>query len=129
LANGYLDPYGLTIVELRTSVFRLCTDQFSAGYSVVICKRHVVEPTELPPDEQSGFWADVVTAGRAVQSAFGVDKMNYLMLGNDQPHLHCHLVPRRHGDPGAGRPWLPAQPQFVPAEVLADRAARIRARV
>jgi diadenosine tetraphosphate (Ap4A) HIT family hydrolase len=108
-------------------VFRLCTDQFTPGYSVVICRRHVVEPHELPGSEQAAYLADVMRAGRAVQRALDADKMNYLLLGNDQPHSHCHLVPRYYGDPAWGGPYLPDRPVPASAEVLDGRVTRIRA--
>lgn len=127
LRPGYADNYGQTIAELSMGVFRLCADQFSPGYSVVICTRHVIEPYELPPAELAAYLADVMRAARAVQQATGADKMNYLFLGNEHPHSHCHLVPRYHGDPAWGQPYLPAQPVRVPSDVLAERVERIRA--
>ncbi len=33
--------------------------------------------------------------------------MNYQILGNAVPHLHCHIVPRYFGDPAPGRPLEP----------------------
>ncbi|MEQ4206261.1 HIT family protein [Actinopolymorpha sp. B9G3] len=125
----YADRYGHTITTLDTSVFRLCTDQFSPGYSVVIYKQHVVEPHDLPAAEQAAYLADVMDAGKAVQRALGADKMNYLLLGNGQPHTHCHLVPRYYGDPAGGRPFLPEQPVPASTGELLDRVERIRAAI
>ncbi len=53
--------------------------------------------------------------------------MNYLLLGNGQPHTHCHLVPRYYGDPAPGRPFLPVQPVRASESALLDRVVRIRA--
>lgn len=127
LEPGYLDRYGHTIATSASSVLRLCTDQFSPGYSALICRQHVVEPYQLDPQSQSAFFTDVCRAGQAIAAAVGADKMNYLMLGNEQPHLHCHLIPRFDGDPAHGRPYLPAEPVTVEPDELRDRAARIRA--
>ena len=33
--------------------------------------------------------------------------MNYQLLGNSIPHLHCHFVPRCYGDPAPGQPVRP----------------------
>ena len=46
----------------------------------------------------------MLLAGQALEVAVGATKMNFLMLGNAIPHLHCHLVPRYYGDPAPGRP-------------------------
>jgi diadenosine tetraphosphate (Ap4A) HIT family hydrolase len=28
-------------------------------------------------------------------------------MGNATPHLHCHIIPRYHGDPPPGKPLFP----------------------
>ena len=99
MADDHFDAYGRTISPLDASVLRLCADQFTPGYCVVISTRHVAEPYDLPEHERGSFFADVLRAGKAVQQALGSIKMNYLILGNEQPHLHCHLIPRYYGDP------------------------------
>jgi diadenosine tetraphosphate (Ap4A) HIT family hydrolase len=77
------------------------------GYVSVVCKRHVVEPYELPPAEQVGFWRETLTVARVLAGLFEPVKMNYEIHGNTIPHLHVHLYPRFVGDPydtGALRP-------------------------
>jgi diadenosine tetraphosphate (Ap4A) HIT family hydrolase len=77
------------------------------GYVCVVSKRHVVEPFELRPEEQSVFWAEVLTVAGALAALFRPLKMNYEIHGNVVPHLHVHLFPRYAGDPydtGALRP-------------------------
>ena len=127
MVPDHVDVYGRTITALGASVLRLCADQFTAGYSQVISTRHVAEPYDLPEPEQGVFLADIMRAGRAVQLALGAVKMNYLILGNEQPHLHCHLVPRYYGDPAPGQPLLPGDPVPVDADTFADRVNLIRA--
>src|SRR5947208_6430660 len=65
------------------------------GLSIVLWHgRHVVEPTELGPDEAAVFSRELLEIGRAIEAAFQPVKMNYNLLGNDVPHLHAHVVPR-----------------------------------
>jgi diadenosine tetraphosphate (Ap4A) HIT family hydrolase len=33
--------------------------------------------------------------------------MNFQILGNAVPHLHCHIIPRFYGDPAPGKPLDP----------------------
>jgi diadenosine tetraphosphate (Ap4A) HIT family hydrolase len=128
MVTDHVDVYGRTITPLEVSVLRLCADQFTAGYCLVISNRHVAEPYELPEHEQGVFLADIMRAGRAVQLALGAAKMNYLILGNEQPHLHCHLIPRYYGDSAPGRPLLPGDhPVPVDADTFAQRVDLIRA--
>jgi diadenosine tetraphosphate (Ap4A) HIT family hydrolase len=126
-AEDHVDAYGRTIALLEASVLRLCVDQFTPGYCVVISTRHVAEPYELPEHEGEAFFADVLRAGKAVQQALGSIKMNYLMLGNEQPHLHCHLIPRYYGDPAPGRPLLPGEPIHADSDTCVQRVHLIRA--
>ena len=128
MVTDHVDAYGRTISPLEVSVLRLCADQFTPGYCLVISTRHVAEPYELPEHEQVVFLADIMRAGRAVQLALGAAKMNYLILGNEQPHLHCHLIPRYYGDSAPGRPLLPGDhPVPVDADTFAQRVDLIRA--
>jgi diadenosine tetraphosphate (Ap4A) HIT family hydrolase len=128
MVTDHVDVYGRTITPLEVSVLRLCADQFTAGYCLVISNRHVAEPYELPEHEQGVFLADIMRAGRAVQLALGAAKMNYLILGNEQPHLHCHLIPRYYGDSAPGRPLFPGDhPVPVDADTFAQRVDLIRA--
>ena len=75
------------------------------GYCVVVWRLgHVAEPTDLGAEQASGYWTEVLAAGRAVRARFDPVKMNYLTLGNTIPHLHTHVVPRYLDDPAPGGP-------------------------
>lgn len=129
LKPNHANQFGYTIAELDMAVLRLSSDQFSTGYSVLICSRHAAEPHDLASAEQQLFMADVLRAGQAVQRAFGADKMNYMIMGNALPHTHCHLIPRYYGDPAGGLPLLghPDGPVSVTEAEYLNRVERIRA--
>jgi diadenosine tetraphosphate (Ap4A) HIT family hydrolase len=102
---GRTDPqFGYGVAELDHSYLRLAANQYVPGYSVLICKTHVREPYELPRAERSRYFDDLMRAAQALERVFRPIKMNYEILGNAVPHLHCHLVPRYHGDPAPGTP-------------------------
>ena len=91
--------------------------------------RHVVEPTELTAQEAARFWAELLHAGRAIETVFEPVKMNYDILGNSVPHLHVHVVPRYADDP---RPEWPfpfpdEEPSPFPDEQVRADAERLRA--
>lgn len=86
------------VAELAVSRLYLNPDQRFAGSCIVVARRHVVEITELLPGEQDAFWQDVRRTAAAVQAAFAPDKLNVAMLGNLVPHLHAHVIARRHDD-------------------------------
>jgi diadenosine tetraphosphate (Ap4A) HIT family hydrolase len=75
------------------------------GFAVVIWRgRHVVEPTELSELEATAFWLDVLRVGRAMEAVYRPLKMNYQLLGNRVPHLHCLVAPRFWEDVAPGDP-------------------------
>lgn len=69
------------------------------GYVCVVSKTHVIEPFDLPLDQQAAFWLDVCRAARAVRDAVASTKINYEIHGNTIAHLHLHVFPRYAGDP------------------------------
>jgi diadenosine tetraphosphate (Ap4A) HIT family hydrolase len=103
-APGYRTDEGHWIADLAVSRLRLAANQWVPGYCVLLCTRHVVEPHELAAADREAFFADVLRAARALQRVFRPVKLNYEILGNSVPHLHCHLTPRYYGDPAPGRP-------------------------
>jgi diadenosine tetraphosphate (Ap4A) HIT family hydrolase len=123
-----VNEYGTTVADLEVSRLRLAANQSVPGYCVLISARHVREPYELPPAEGEAFWRDLLRAGRALETAFGAIKMNFELLGNAVPHLHCHLKPRYYGDPAPERPIHPdARRELLAPEEYARRVQRIRA--
>jgi len=79
------------------------------GYVVVVAKRHVREPFELPAGERRTFWDAVDLVAEAIHAGLRPDKLNYEIHGNTIPHLHLHLFPRWHGDRFSGRPIDPTE--------------------
>ena len=117
----------MAVADLESGRLRLARNQYVRGYSVLISARHVREPYELADDESARFFADVVRAGRALDRVFSPTKLNFELLGNSVPHLHCHLVPRYYGDPGGDRPIDPHREEVVlPADEYRGLVAALR---
>jgi diadenosine tetraphosphate (Ap4A) HIT family hydrolase len=102
-----VNEYGVTVVEMGISLFRLMFNQYAPGYAVLVCTRHVREPYELAQAEYTQFFDDMMRAGRALENVFQPVKMNFQILGNLTPHLHAHIIPRYYGDDAPGRPLDP----------------------
>jgi diadenosine tetraphosphate (Ap4A) HIT family hydrolase len=113
--------FGVSFLRGRVANAFLQRAAIQRGYTVVVwAGRHVSEPTQLTNGEASAYWADVLDAGRAVESVFRPLKMNYETLGNTLPHLHTHVMPRFERDPRPGKPFpFPDsdQPRFPEEEV------------
>lgn len=119
---------GYMVADLGISRLRLSAHQSLPGYCVLICKKHVREPYELSHEEQMLFFTDMMLVGKALEQTFDAVKMNFEILGNSAPHLHCHIKPRYYGDPGPGIPLWPDQhPLFLAPHEYEERVALIRA--
>ncbi len=96
--------YGLRVLHGRYADVYL-NRAVLRGYTVAIWNgSHVCEPTQLSREQASGFFAEMLSVGRAVEDHFEPVKMNYEVLGNALPHLHAHAIPRYRADPAPGVP-------------------------
>jgi diadenosine tetraphosphate (Ap4A) HIT family hydrolase len=120
---------GYFVADLSVSRLRLQHEQHVPGWCVLLLRRHVREPHELPVAERVAFFEDMVHVGRALEQVYAAQKINYSILGNIVPHLHAHIQPRFHGDPYPGGPVSPAPGQAVPLSPgqAREQIVRIRA--
>jgi diadenosine tetraphosphate (Ap4A) HIT family hydrolase len=81
------------------SVALLGAWQYHTGYCVLVSRIHAAELHHLPADVRQAFLDEMVNLTQAIDTAFQPRKMNCDLLGNQVPHLHWHLFPRRHDDP------------------------------
>ncbi len=103
----------------------------SLGYSVVIFRRrHVAEPQSMTPQEHAAFWTDIGVAAKAIEAVFAPIHLNYQLLGNRDPHVHVHVIPRYDPDPAPSLPLPPevwASPTDLTPHEMATHVAALRA--
>jgi diadenosine tetraphosphate (Ap4A) HIT family hydrolase len=104
---------GFHVADLASSRLFLARSQFVPGYCVLVCRDHVREPYELPAEKHRQYFDDLMTSGKAIETALQPIKMNFQILGNAIPHLHTHIVPRYYGDPAPSHPIDPGQETVV----------------
>ncbi len=106
------------VKELETGYVILGWNQHFYGYSLFICKQHVVELFDLDVDYRMKYMLEMTKVAEAVKNAFGAEKINYECLGNGDIHLHWHIFPRKSGDlldygnKGKGPVW------WLPKEIM-----------
>ena len=129
LASGVApNDYRYVVADLAVSQLWLPLNQSVPGYCVLVHRRHVREPYELPKEERAAFFEDMAAAGHALERAFDAVKMNFELLGNAVPHLHCHIKPRYYDDPAPGKPIHPDERVVRLTErEYEERVERIRA--
>lgn len=107
------------IAEMSESYAVLADNQGCPGWCVLVLKAHVEHLAELPLERQLGLWRDATRVAAAQRLVFagkgeggGPVRINYACLGNVEPHVHVHLVPRHGDDP---------DPTGIPMSWPADR--------
>lgn len=58
---------------------------------------------ELPAEARVAFLSDLAALGDAVTATTGCERLNYLLLCNQVPELHGHVVPRYANEDPAKR--------------------------
>jgi diadenosine tetraphosphate (Ap4A) HIT family hydrolase len=88
------------IADLDVSTAVVARNQAFRGYTILVYNRgHATELYELSKEERSAFMEDLARIARAIHDAYHPIKINYELLGNLEPHLHWHVIPRRREDP------------------------------
>ena len=129
--GGEWPPATAFIGECGPANAYLHDDQYFAGWTVVVLKRHVTELYDLERDERAALMDAVSEVARAVAAAYSAVKMNYALLGNQLPHIHWHLIPRAADDPIPREPvWTHRhEPRSLSPEEQRRRIDTIRARL
>lgn len=119
------------IADCGVTLAYLHDDQFFAGWSFLVLKRHATELWQLEAAERAQLIEEVSRVARGLGAAFGAVKMNYELLGNQIGHIHWHLVPRRSDDPASKQPvWTVAhEPRRLSRAERDARIALIRTRL
>ena len=64
------------------------------GRVMVILKDHVENEAKLSPKKQKQFFAEALRVGSTLKKYYNAERMNYMLLGNEIPHIHWHVIPR-----------------------------------
>lgn len=110
----------LPLAALEVSDVGLYDDGRYPGRMIVTARRHWVHLDEVEPAELAALMADAQRVARALRQLPGVTRTNVAILGNREPHVHVHVIPRRATDAHPDRaPWDDAPPwRPVPVEDL-----------
>jgi len=90
--------------------------QYLRGYSILQADPVVKSLNQQLPEQRACFLTDMARIGDALIEVTGAYRINYAIMGNSDPTLHAHIVPRYMDEPEAFRkchPWM------YPADVMA----------
>lgn len=76
---------------------------YNNGHCMVVPARHVVEPSDLTPEESAAVWGLVARTADLLRKRLAAEGVNIgvnlgRVSGGSIEHLHVHLVPRWQGD-------------------------------
>ena len=86
----------------------LCDMQYLPGYALLLPDPVVESLNALNPAQRAGYLCDMALVGDALLEVTGAFRINYAILGNTDPALHAHIVPRFLTEPDEyrkGPPW------------------------
>jgi diadenosine tetraphosphate (Ap4A) HIT family hydrolase len=73
--------------------------QVVPGYCLLLPDPVVPSLNDLPLEERARFLLDMALLGDALLEVTGAFRINYEILGNSDPTLHAHIVPRYTSEP------------------------------
>ena len=77
--------------------------QILAGYGLLLPDPVVPHLNALAGDARRVFLDDMARLGDAVLAVTGAERSNYEILGNVEPALHAHVIPRYASEPADRR--------------------------
>ncbi len=99
------------VAALSVSKVGLYNDARFPGRLIVSLNEHVEHFDQAPPEVLSSFMSDLQDASLVLRKMANVERVNIAILGNKEPHLHAHVIPRRVDDQNYGvSPWENAAP-------------------
>lgn len=102
------------------------------GHALVVPKRHHTHHAQLAPSERQALWDAVACLTPVVSAAVGATDATIAIndgpaAGQEVPHCHVHIVPRRPGDGGGPIHALFPKGAKADVEELHDLALRVQA--
>jgi len=120
------DAFPDSIAELKSCYVILGDQQFYRGYCVLFAKLHATELYLMPADTARLLFDEMRLVAEAIASVVNPWKMNYECLGNSEPHVHWHLLPRYESDALRHGPvWLRPESERKVTLDESDRRALI----
>ena len=102
-------------------------NQYLRGYTILLADPVVPDLNALGKQQRTQFLLDMTVIGDALLQVTGAFRINYGIMGNLDPALHAHIVPRYLTEPDElrqGPPWSypRAVQQSIPFDLDRDLA-------
>ena len=101
MARNGQNPF--VICKMKSGWLVIGDVQPLAGYCVFLADPLVESINALDVAARTQYSLDVIAAGDAVLASTDAYRINYETLGNAEPALHTHILPRYRGEPDEKR--------------------------
>jgi diadenosine tetraphosphate (Ap4A) HIT family hydrolase len=81
--------------------------QFLRGYCILLPDPIVASLNDINRQQRADFLCDMALVGDVLMEVTGAYRINYAIMGNLDPALHAHIVPRYLDEPEEFRKGLP----------------------
>jgi diadenosine tetraphosphate (Ap4A) HIT family hydrolase len=95
------------ICRLPSGWVVMCDMQFLPGYCILLADPIAPSLNDLDETQRGRYLTDMSLVGDALLEVTGAFRINYSILGNTDPFLHAHIVPRYLSEPEQYRQGLP----------------------
>lgn len=101
------------LATLEVSEVGLYDDSRFPGRLMVSLREHYEHLDEVPEDVSTAFMRDVRLCSLVLRRDLGAHRVNLAVLGNQEAHVHAHLIPRRSSDEPMphNAPWQDPRPR------------------
>ena len=82
------------IARMKSGWAVLGDPQITRGYCLLLPDPVVPDLNALTGDKRRQFLEDMARLGDVVLAVTGAERINYEILGNVEPALHAHIIPR-----------------------------------
>lgn len=103
--------------------------QITRGYCLLLPDPVVPDLNALTGAAREQFLRDMAALGDAVIAVTGAERINYEILGNVQPALHAHVIPRHASEDPALRRQPVWQHDWTTAPAVDDAARELGRRI
>jgi histidine triad (HIT) family protein len=123
-----------TVYEDEKTIAFLDIHPSAPGHTLVIPKAHIARVEALPEEDARSLFAALHKIVGRIQEAIGAPATtiginNGRESGQEVPHVHIHVIPRKRGDRGGIIQGVSRPPQRLNEEEMARIANEIRERI
>ena len=86
------------VARMKSGWAVLGDPQITRGYCLLLPDPVVPDLNSLTGDARRQFLDDMASLGDAILEETGAERINYEILGNVEPALHAHVIPRHSSE-------------------------------